>query len=300
MSLSVLDAVISAYNQNKPVAKYITLVSNDLDFYINQDKFYKLPSSFILSVVKKTDNINPQWVSSIAKRIPDIQSELIKYAKIDDSANLSEIISAISSFNEIPILSLIAEKYRNEEQLVDRDWKYSFEEINSKYKMLSEEHEKEKQISTVMDEVLSFADNVINAHKNKKYVSTVKAEDIEDLIAGITKKPHSVEEAENILSTLKRKHESLTGMPAPPEKLKILSKEEIKHLTYDQAMTNLEEAISQLETMPLHDSTEGELYEYAINLREYCNTLLKNEKESIIRIARENNIPLSEIGLSDE
>lgn len=73
---------------------------------------------------------------------------------------------------------------------------------------------------------------------------------------------------------------------------------DIKNLSFDDAMTQLEEKIALLEKE--ENSDNQKLYEEAVVLKEYCAELLKKEKEEIKKIAKENNIPLSEIGLTDE
>ncbi len=73
---------------------------------------------------------------------------------------------------------------------------------------------------------------------------------------------------------------------------------EIKDLTFDEAMAQLEEKIALLEKE--ENANNQELYDEAVALKEYCADLLKKEKEEIKRIARENNIPLSEIGLTED
>ena len=73
---------------------------------------------------------------------------------------------------------------------------------------------------------------------------------------------------------------------------------DVKELSFDEAMTQLEEKISLLEK---EENTDNQaLYEEAVALKEHCAELLKKEKEEIKRIAKENNIPLSEIGMTDE
>ncbi|MDD2839650.1 MAG: exodeoxyribonuclease VII small subunit [Rickettsiales bacterium] len=68
-------------------------------------------------------------------------------------------------------------------------------------------------------------------------------------------------------------------------------------LTFDEAMEQLESKIEKLEKDDAADNQE--LYEEAIALKEYCAELLKKEKEDIIKIAKENNITLSDIGLNE-
>jgi exodeoxyribonuclease VII small subunit len=78
---------------------------------------------------------------------------------------------------------------------------------------------------------------------------------------------------------------------------------EIKDLTFDEAMEELERILDKLEEEDDTDTPEEEiqdLYKRAIDLKEYCSVLLDKERESIIKIANENDIPLDEIGLSDE
>lgn len=68
-------------------------------------------------------------------------------------------------------------------------------------------------------------------------------------------------------------------------------------LTFDEAMEQLEKKIDKLEKDD--GATNQELYEEAVALKEYCAGLLKKEKEEIIKIAKENNIALSDIGLNE-
>ena len=76
--------------------------------------------------------------------------------------------------------------------------------------------------------------------------------------------------------------------------------EKYEGMSFEEAMKLLEEKIALLEK---EDESEEDLtgvYEEAVNLKNYCAQLLSNEREEIRRIAKENNIPLSEIGLEDE
>lgn len=74
--------------------------------------------------------------------------------------------------------------------------------------------------------------------------------------------------------------------------------EQFKNLSFDEAMSLLESKIALLEKEENADNQK--LYEEAIALKEQCARLLKKEKDDIIKIAKENNIPLSEIGLNEE
>ena len=73
-------------------------------------------------------------------------------------------------------------------------------------------------------------------------------------------------------------------------------------MTFDQAMDKLEGILNNLEanreTMN-PDEVEDQLSE-AEELRDYCKELLKQEKEELIRTAKENGISLEEIGLSED
>ncbi len=71
----------------------------------------------------------------------------------------------------------------------------------------------------------------------------------------------------------------------------------LEGLTFDEAMEQLENTIGKLEKDD--DADNQELYEEAIALKEYCSELLRREKEDIIKIAKENNIALSDIGLEN-
>ena len=78
---------------------------------------------------------------------------------------------------------------------------------------------------------------------------------------------------------------------------KILSDREIEKLSFDDAMMLLEEAISNLENDKFNDPY---YFEYAQKLKSHCSTYLAREKANIKRIAQDNNIPLSQIGLGDD
>lgn len=76
----------------------------------------------------------------------------------------------------------------------------------------------------------------------------------------------------------------------------------MEKMTFDQAMDKLEGILNNLEanreTMN-PDEVEDQLSE-AEELRDYCKELLKQEKEELIRTAKENGISLEEIGLSED
>ena len=72
---------------------------------------------------------------------------------------------------------------------------------------------------------------------------------------------------------------------------------EFENLSFDEAMDLLEKKIQELEKPENNDNQK--LFDEAMALKDYCGTLLKKEKEDIIKIAKENNIPLEEIGLDE-
>ena len=72
---------------------------------------------------------------------------------------------------------------------------------------------------------------------------------------------------------------------------------EFKNLSFDEAMDQLEAKITELEK-PENENNQT-LFDEAMALKDYCAELLKKEKEDIIKIAKENNIPLEEIGLDE-
>ena len=74
--------------------------------------------------------------------------------------------------------------------------------------------------------------------------------------------------------------------------------EKYEGMSFDEAMKLFEEKISLLEKN--EDGQDvGKIYQEAVKLRDYCAKLLSDEREEIKKIAKENNIPLSEIGLEE-
>ena len=77
---------------------------------------------------------------------------------------------------------------------------------------------------------------------------------------------------------------------------------DITNLTFEEAMKKLEDLLNVLENKG--DSLSSEEIEAKISeaeaLRDHCKELLKKEKAEIIKTAKENNIPLKDIGLSEE
>lgn len=74
--------------------------------------------------------------------------------------------------------------------------------------------------------------------------------------------------------------------------------EKYEGMSFDEAMKLFEEKISLLEKDE-DGQDAGKIYQEAVELRDYCAKLLSDEREEIKRIAKENNIPLSEIGLEE-
>ena len=74
--------------------------------------------------------------------------------------------------------------------------------------------------------------------------------------------------------------------------------EKYEGMSFDEAMKLFEEKISLLEKDEDGQDVE-KIYQEAVELRDYCAKLLSDEREEIKRIAKENNIPLSKIGLEE-
>lgn len=74
----------------------------------------------------------------------------------------------------------------------------------------------------------------------------------------------------------------------------------MENLTFDESMGKLESILDELESKS--DSLTPEEIEAKITeaekLRDHCKDLLKKEKEEIIKTARDNNIPLEDIGIT--
>ena len=72
---------------------------------------------------------------------------------------------------------------------------------------------------------------------------------------------------------------------------------DVSSLTYEQAMCALEKIICLLMN-PRHENN-NDLYEKAESIKAHGKKLLAKERSEIIRIARANNIPLSQIGIEE-
>lgn len=75
--------------------------------------------------------------------------------------------------------------------------------------------------------------------------------------------------------------------------------EKYEGMSFEEAMKLLEEKIALLEKEEESEEDLTDIYKEAVNLKSYCAQLLSNEREEIRKIAKENNIPLSEIGLEE-
>ena len=76
----------------------------------------------------------------------------------------------------------------------------------------------------------------------------------------------------------------------------------MEQLSFDEAMSKLETILDDLEANGEKmnpDEMENKISE-AEKLKDYCSALLKKEKQDLIRTAKENNIPLEELGISED
>ncbi|MDR2777396.1 MAG: hypothetical protein LBB24_01340 [Rickettsiales bacterium] len=74
-------------------------------------------------------------------------------------------------------------------------------------------------------------------------------------------------------------------------------------MDFNEASTKLEGILDELESDDAANLTPEEIdkkLKEAEQLRDYCRKLLKKEKADIIRTAKENDISLEEIGLSED
>ncbi len=73
-------------------------------------------------------------------------------------------------------------------------------------------------------------------------------------------------------------------------------------MSFDEAMSKLEDILDDLEANSDKmdpDEVEKKIEE-AEKLKSYCSELLKKEKRELIKTAKDNNIPLEEIGISED
>ncbi|MBO4956395.1 MAG: hypothetical protein J6C50_00975 [Rickettsiales bacterium] len=76
----------------------------------------------------------------------------------------------------------------------------------------------------------------------------------------------------------------------------------MEQMNFDEAMSKLEGILDNLEANGEQmnpEEVEAKIAE-AEQLRDYCKALLKKEREDLIKTAKENNIPLEELGLSED
>ncbi len=76
----------------------------------------------------------------------------------------------------------------------------------------------------------------------------------------------------------------------------------MENMNFDEAASKLESILDELEgdTGNLKPEEIEAKVKEAEKLRDYCKELLKKEKEEIIKTAKENNIPLEEIGITED
>ncbi|MDR3290434.1 MAG: hypothetical protein LBT02_04125 [Rickettsiales bacterium] len=70
-------------------------------------------------------------------------------------------------------------------------------------------------------------------------------------------------------------------------------------LDFDKAMNLLEEKLDELEKIENIEKSKP-LYDEAIELKKYCESLLTKEREEIKALAKESGISLDELGLDDD
>lgn len=69
---------------------------------------------------------------------------------------------------------------------------------------------------------------------------------------------------------------------------------------FDEALSKLEEIVGKLESKTITQDEEDNLINQAGQYRAKCKNILDKQKDDIKRIAANNDIPLSEIGLKDD
>jgi exonuclease VII small subunit len=80
----------------------------------------------------------------------------------------------------------------------------------------------------------------------------------------------------------------------------------IEGMSFDEAIDELENILSELQNSAdgsgkaLPNEEIEEKLARAEQLKNYCKKLLEREREDIIKTAKENNIPLEEIGLDED
>ena len=290
--LKIIKKFLSYLNDGKDTSKYESVISDSIDKFANLDEFYSLPSNIILKIVGQCESLTPTICQTLASHLPDKQLELLKVISLPEETTFEDLSKSISAFSEIPILMLYAEKSSEVSTSVEKDYQYYYNEEKKK-------NEINKEIIEINSNITKFIGKVNEALKNGWYEKDFSRKlgllinSVFDFYSsGISNDIIVVRE---FYQTLINEHKNITGLEMPP-------KPKENTISFDQAMHQLETILNKLsdEADNLSSFEVEELIQQAENLRNICKSHLTSERSNIIKTAKDNNIPLRDIGIIDE
>ena len=298
----VIQKLLTIDSHSKKAKDYIGLVADDINSYVGKPSFYELPDKILVKIFKKCEEIECKTIKKILANTKGKQYMFLPYLK-PTTSDYDEMASVVEEIKDFPFIEVFYEKLADEERCAERDWKYEYEQKEKELRDLRKDHDELEKQNKAKNECLNYVCIIDSAIKEGKYAS-YQIDSINELklkmLSCIKEDDVTSDEINSALKAARKTHKDITGKEEPQSsdaRVEELKKIDIKKLTFDEAMSTLEEAIAFLEQWKYAD--DQELYEFAQRLKAYCSQLLKSERSEIVRIANANNIPLSEIGLSD-
>lgn len=296
----------SIIKEGKDTKDYEEIVADSIESYIQIPELYTLPDQVLVRIFSNCQILQLSSIKEVVVRAKGKQMLLLPHLKPPDVYHeKAEINEVIKELTDIPLFVPFAKAHEDDKLVPDRDWKYEIDKLNEQLETTKGEYNSLKKVVDIKQEFISYICEIQHAMSNNLYETRRAAEAANHLAIVLfngMNRNESYEWYVSIFERIKASHKQITGSERPPKirenEVEEILKLDIKSLSYDHAMSALERAISLLEN-PQHSNNEA-LYEKAIIIKAYCQELLLKEKSEIMRIARENNIPLSEIGLVED
>ena len=166
--ISKLSAALEKSENLEEIEKCEEAVIKSIQTVIECDEFYELQTKEILKIIQKSNIYDEEPLCNIATKMSKKKSNdaplLLNVFKVDIDAEMKTYIDILSCFNRCPLCAKLAEMYKDNQNLPERD--YDIEIKNLKRDLA--QAKKELMRVKLGDD---FEDNVFNAAKNGKLTS---------------------------------------------------------------------------------------------------------------------------------
>ena len=181
MSLSLiskLKTLVEESGSKEIMEGYEDVISEEIEKYVKEEKFYELPTNEIFQIIGKSDigdigdiDFLCEVISKIHKKKGKESTLLLNVVKREE-ATLEECIKILSTFEQCPICQRTCELFNEDKDLPERDFEHENETLKKEIETLKKKTKETKTyFPPVTEKPSDFESDICEAAEEGKLTS---------------------------------------------------------------------------------------------------------------------------------